>query len=667
MRKTIFTVLFILGFILTGCVDSDVSITHEQADDNRTLTISAAMPGNGTSTRVVVYPNGRNLSATWQDTDHIKLFFVQNQTVVEGEETPIFNRSSNQKEADFKINIPQGINPYQSFEVVGFCGVTGNGVNLIDGKILADLAPIRAQHTNSRITVPVWFKTTIEAIRADNAVNFSHLGTYEIVHIKNTSNSEITLGAAFLKDKGGSDIPSWAHIPYMQGGKVVRPSFNPLTGNVENLLTDETHAGNFLGTADTKVAPQANSFALSWYYPKNINLPELELMVISNDLPNGHAISTNSKAAKEYSLETERAYHAYGVWDGATLTMTESDYEVGEAPSITLTTSKAPGETITLRVNASHSDVVWIDLNNNGVKDEGEGITGFSMYRDLNYEVESQTIRLYGKVTYLYAFNNELTALDVTKNPYLETLESNMNQLTEIDLSNNIALKQLVLTMNQLTEVDLTNNVALENVQVEINQLTELDVTHNPTLNKLGVASNPLTALDITHNPLLSNLSAAHCLITQIDFSQNPLLEIVMMSSNQLSHIDVTQNSKLKMLDVNVNNLTELDVTRNAELTNLYFSRTQIAEIDITQNPELKYLTCTFNELTALNVSQNPNLTNMDCRYNQIDCIQVSQQQLDNIPTTWQKDNFTIYCLDCDNCGGDDGTGTVPEVPGGDL
>ena len=103
MRKTIFTVLFILGFILTGCVDSDVSITHEQADDNRTLTISAAMPGNGTSTRVVVYPNGRNLSATWQDTDHIKLFFVQNQTVVEGEETPIFNRSSNQKEADFKI------------------------------------------------------------------------------------------------------------------------------------------------------------------------------------------------------------------------------------------------------------------------------------------------------------------------------------------------------------------------------------------------------------------------------------------------------------------------------------------------------------------------------------------------------------------------------------
>lgn len=49
-------------------------------------------------------------------------------------------------------------------------------------------------------------------------------------------------------------------------------------------------------------------------------------------------------------------------------------------PKITFTTTKNSGETITLLIDAADEDKkdVWIDLNNNGKRDEGEEVTNFN-------------------------------------------------------------------------------------------------------------------------------------------------------------------------------------------------------------------------------------------------------------------------------------------------
>lgn len=88
---------------------------------------------------------------------------------------------------------------------------------------------------------------------------------------------------------------------------------------------------------------------------------------------------------------------------------------------ITFVTEKSVGETIRIALYAAAEDQadIWIDLNNNGIKDEGETpdfkyviSTGLS-----NYVIGNQSITIYGAVYRLDCYsNNRITALETTSN-----------------------------------------------------------------------------------------------------------------------------------------------------------------------------------------------------------------------------------------------------------
>ena len=110
---------------------------------------------------------------------------------------------------------------------------------------------------------------------------------------------------------------------------------------------------------------------------------------------------------------------------------------------MTLTTSKNVDETISLYISAAEADKadVWIDLNNNGVKDSGESDILF--YDDKDYNLGAQTITIYGKVTGLDCSENSLTTLDVSHNAALQELYCFSNSLSTIDVTKNTALTSL--------------------------------------------------------------------------------------------------------------------------------------------------------------------------------------------------------------------------------
>lgn len=66
---------------------------------------------------------------------------------------------------------------------------------------------------------------------------------------------------------------------------------------------------------------------------------------------------------------------------------------------IIFTTSRAKGEIVKLAIFAEEKDQphIWIDLNNNDVKDEGEAVTHFSDYLidTSNYIIDSNTITIH--------------------------------------------------------------------------------------------------------------------------------------------------------------------------------------------------------------------------------------------------------------------------------
>ena len=116
-----------------------------------------------------------------------------------------------------------------------------------------------------------------------------------------------------------------------------------------------------------------------------------------------------------------------------------------------------------------------IDRDRNGKLDETErNINELGV--DSRGITDLKGIEFFTALTGLSCYDNQLTSLDVSKNPALEWLECHRNQLTSLDVSKNPALTDLNCNGNQLTSLDVSKNPALKWLDCTDNQLTSLDV-----------------------------------------------------------------------------------------------------------------------------------------------------------------------------------------------
>ncbi len=122
---------------------------------------------------------------------------------------------------------------------------------------------------------------------------------------------------------------------------------------------------------------------------------------------------------------------------------------------LSFTTAKSQGENITLNIDADADDRsgIWIDLNANETKDDGEVITTFGS--DVSYTVSSPNISVYGVVSKILASNNELTAFDSSRNPFLTTIDLSDNMLQEISLLSNQPLSEVNIAENRITASEI--------------------------------------------------------------------------------------------------------------------------------------------------------------------------------------------------------------------
>ena len=284
----------------------------------------------------------------------------------------------------------------------------------------------------------------------------------------------------------------------------------------------------------------------------------------------------------------------------------DSQPSVGDGV-ITMTTAKAVGETVMLKMIYTGDAPTLSGLT--GTPESGKTII---------YTLTSQTVTITGDVTYFDCGNNQLTALDVSKNTALTELYCNDSQLTALDVSQNTALTRLSCYNNQLTELDVSQNTALTGLSCYDNLLTALDVSKNTALIWLNCERNQLTALDVSQNTALTGLDCSDNLLTALDVSQNIALSGLYCSNNQLTALDVSQNTALENLYCYNNQLTALDVSQNTALTDLVCERNQLTALDVSKNTALIWLDCPNNQLTALDVSQNTALEILSCYSNQI-------------------------------------------------
>lgn len=166
---------------------------------------------------------------------------------------------------------------------------------------------------------------------------------------------------------------------------------------------------------------------------------------------------------------------------------------------------------------------VWVDLNGDGEKGEGESISKFGDVALHKFTAISRDVVFYGNITKLnfisgniFAFyggtNHELRYLNLANcgtvaaitqgHPKLEYLSLNGNKLytnvVPLHLATLKNLKVLDLGNCQAGELDFSNNTELMYLNVEGNDMETLDITPLTKLTQLICSANDLKALDIS-------------------------------------------------------------------------------------------------------------------------------------------------------------------------
>ena len=154
---------------------------------------------------------------------------------------------------------------------------------------------------------------------------------------------------------------------------------------------------------------------------------------------------------------------------------------------ITMTTSKAAGETIVLAIGANGNVTI------EGIKEVPR--TGFDW---VAYTLTSQTITIRGDVTKLNCYRNQLTSLDLSGCTALTSLNCSYNQLTSLDVSGCTALTSLECWENQLTSLDVSNHNHLIVLDCSKNLLRKIDLSGCTSIISLTCHVNQIKAPEMT-------------------------------------------------------------------------------------------------------------------------------------------------------------------------
>ncbi len=227
-------------------------------------------------------------------------------------------------------------------------------------------------------------------------------------------------------------------------------------------------------------------------------------------------------------------------------------------------------------------------------------------FPDANFEAAVRVV--IGKPT------GAITKGDVAEVTELDVSERNIADLAGIEHFTD--LKWLDCTDNQLTALDVSKNTALTVFGCGGNQLTTLEVSKNTALTWLGCFGNQLTALDVSKNTALTGLYCENSQLTALDVSKNTALESLFCGWNQLTILDIGKNTALISLHCRSNKLTALDVSKNMALDMLWCQDNQLTTLDVSKNTALIGLCCENNQLTVLDVSKNTALRELWCYNN---------------------------------------------------
>ncbi len=355
--------------------------------------------------------------------------------------------------------------------------------------------------------------------------------------------------------------------------------------------------------------------------------------------------------------------------------------------SITLTTSKAIGETIMVTVQGelAENEVEGADIIESKPFNE--------VYTDYKFKLTSQKVTIkQASIAYYFFVGNQITKVELDNCTDLSTLYCRNNEITGENMTalvedlpdrtgktagriivyggsneKNVITKADVAIAKaknwnvldwydneyegiELQYITLTTKKAVGEefqISIEIDGLGALSADERMAILQAAVVDMNITDVagfsdfyDVKGTLKKSNLkieiagsigrfTCQEMGLTSLDVSHCPELYNIYCPGNDLTELDISKNTKLETLKCGNNILSSLDVSNATELQYLDCRYNSIETLDVSKNLNLERLDCFYNKLTSLDISKNTKLDDVDCYGNQLESLLICSSVAD--------------------------------------
>ena len=334
MKKTIFT-LATFAMIMVACTKENLEI---EAQENRTFTVSAAMPeaNDNAQTRVSLTPDAESgsygLELKWENDDKLMLCLDHDGTYYHIDASIVPSSiSNNGKSAQFTITIPTEIPANETFNLFGVYQKTDTGDNnggyFKDGSKLFELENGEEQcitldkmgSSEKGIARPMLYfsQANIEnsSEPAIAPINLKHSGWMMALHFKNSSGAEIDMPLRILLDNPQGTKWAWNGIPSSNtiyfDVSTQAFSYESSTKERDRGLWFKINEYNWLPLYGQKLAAGESIVFYRWV-ASLVEVPQLRGIL----LPEGNQDFTTPTTILAKTVTNGKIYHVYSEWDG---------------------------------------------------------------------------------------------------------------------------------------------------------------------------------------------------------------------------------------------------------------------------------------------------------------------------------------------------------------
>ena len=257
-----------------------------------------------------------------------------------------------------------------------------------------------------------------------------------------------------------------------EGGGIVNNGFFKL----ENSTSIIFEGGSYTLSPNNSVGTYPLLFSVNSYIPDSIACDPASVSL--SNIPPASLVFRNCNAHFTGKNVAFAACFGYFGMSGCEVTYPDNFfvYNSGVASSPELIVESMVAIDATNFPNTNFRNIIaQYDTDGDGYLNKAE-LTSIASVTSLNVSNKNinslKGIEYFTGLQYLYCSNNQLTALDVSKNRNLKLLECQNNYITSLDVSGMLSLFRLFCNNNRLTELKIDDTPALRQFYIYRNKLS---------------------------------------------------------------------------------------------------------------------------------------------------------------------------------------------------